>query len=53
MDSKKSTRKKEPSKSNPAATQSGARKLSKWLFEYAGPTMRGPDILKELLAELP
>ena len=43
MDSKKSTHKKKPSKSNPAATQSGAGKLSKWLFEDVGPTMRGPD----------
>ena len=43
MDSEKSTRKKNPSKSNPAATQSGAGKLSKWLFEDVGPTMRGPD----------
>ena len=43
MDAKKSTRKKKPSKSNPAATQSGAGKLGKWLFEDVGPTMSGPD----------
>ena len=43
MDSKNSTRKKKPSNSNQAATQSRARKLSKWIFEDVGPTMRGPD----------
>ena len=43
MDAEKSTRKKNPRKSNPASTQSGAGKLSKWLFEDVGPTMRGPD----------
>ena len=43
MDSEKSTRKKKPSKSNPAATQRGARKLGRWIFEDVGPTMRGPD----------
>ena len=43
MDSEKSTLKKKPSKSNPAATQSGARKIGKWLFEDVVPTMRGPD----------
>ena len=43
MDAENSTRKKKPSKSNPAATQSGAGKLSKWLFENVGPTMHGPD----------
>ena len=43
MDAKKSTRKKKPSKSNPAATQSRAGKLGKWLFEDVGPTMRGPN----------
>ena len=32
MDAEKSTRKKKPSNSNPAATQSGAGKLDKWLF---------------------
>ena len=42
MYAEKSTRKKMPSKSNPSATQSGARKLSKWLFEDVRPTMRGP-----------
>ena len=36
-------RKKKPSKPNPAANQSGVRKLGKWLFEDVGPTMRGPD----------
>ena len=36
-------RKKKPSKSNPAATQSGAGNLSKWLFEDVGPTMRVSD----------
>ena len=44
MDAKKSTRKKKPSKSNPAATQIGAMKLGKWLFEDVGPSMRGPDM---------
>ena len=43
MDYEKSTRKKKPSNSNPAATQSGAGKLGKWLFEDVGPTIRGPD----------
>ena len=43
MDAEKSTRKKNPIKSNPAATQSGAGKLSKWLFEDFVPTMCGPD----------
>ena len=43
MGAEKSTRKKNPSKSNPASTQSKAGKLSKWLFEDVGPTMRGPD----------
>ena len=43
MDSEKSTCNKNPSKSNPAATQSGAEKLSKWISEDVGPTMRGPD----------
>ena len=43
MDAKKSKRNKKPSKSNPAATQSGAEKLSKWISEDVGPTMRGPD----------
>ena len=43
MDTEKSTRKKKPNKPNPAATQSGAGKLGKWLFENVGPTMRGPD----------
>ena len=43
MDAKNSTGKKNPSKSNPAATQNGAGKLSKWLFEDVGPTMRGPE----------
>ena len=43
MDAEKSTRKKNPSNSNPPSTQSGSRKLSKWLFEDVGPTIRGPD----------
>ena len=43
MDAENSTRKKKHSKSNPAATQSRAGNLSKWLFEDVGPTMRGPD----------
>ena len=43
MDTENSTRKKKPNKPNPAANQSGAGKLGKWLFEYFGPTMRGPD----------
>ena len=43
MEAEKSNRKKKPSKSNPAATQSGTGKLGKWLFEDVGPTMRGPD----------
>ena len=43
MDAEKSKSKKKPRKSNPAATQSGAGKLSKWLFEDVGLTMRGPD----------
>ena len=43
MDAEKSTRKKKPSKPNPAANQSGARKLGKWLFEDVGPTLHGPD----------
>ena len=43
MDAKKSTLKKNPSKSNPTATQSGAGKLSKWLFEDVGPRMCGPN----------
>ena len=43
MGAEKSTRKKNPIKYNPSATQSGSRKLSKWLFEDVGPTMRGPD----------
>ena len=42
MEAEKSTRKKTPGKSNPAATQSGAGKLGKWLFEDVGPTMRVP-----------
>ena len=42
MDAEKSTRKKKSRKSNPAATQSGAGKLGKWLFEDVGPTMRVP-----------
>ena len=43
MDAEKSARKKNLSKSNPATTQSGAKKLSKCLFEGVGPTMNGPD----------
>ena len=43
MDAKNYTCKKKSSKSNPAATQSRAGKLSKWLFEYVGPTMCGPE----------
>ena len=43
MYAENSTRKKKPSKSNPAATQSRAGKIGKWLFEDFGPTMRGPD----------
>ena len=42
MDDEKSTRKKKPNKSNPAATQKGAGELRKWLFEDVVPTMRGP-----------
>ena len=43
MDAAKSMRKKNPRKSNPAATQIWAGKLSKWLFEDVGPTMCGPN----------
>ena len=43
MDAKKSTRKKKPRNSNPAANQSGDGKLGKWLFEDVRPTLRGPD----------
>ena len=43
MDAEKYTRKKNPIKSNPDATQSGAGKLGKWIFEDVGTTMRGPD----------
>ena len=43
MDAEKSTRKKNPSKPNPASNQSGAGKLGKWLFKDFGPTMRGPN----------
>ena len=42
-DAKKSTRKKKPSKPNPAANPSGAGKLGKWLFEDVGPTLCDPD----------
>ena len=42
-DAKKSTRKNNPSNSDPTATQSGVGKLGKWLFENVGPTIRGPD----------
>ena len=43
MDAEKSMHKKNTSKPNPAANQSGAGKLIKWLFEDIGPTLRGPD----------
>ena len=43
MDPEKFARKNNPSKPNPAANQSGAGKIGKWLFKYVGPTMRGPD----------
>ena len=43
MDAKKSTQGKKPSKPKPAANQSGARKLGKWLYKDVGPTMRSPD----------
>ena len=43
MDADKSTCRKKPSKPKPAANQSGAGKLGKWLFEDVGPTLRGPN----------
>ena len=43
IDAEKSKRKNNPINSNPAATQSGAGKLGKWIFEDVGTTMRGPD----------
>ena len=43
IDAEKSTRNKKPRIINPAANQSGARKLGKWLFEDVRPTLRGPD----------
>ena len=43
MDAEKSRIKKNPIKSNPAATQNRAGKLGKWLFEDVGPTMHVPD----------
>ena len=43
MDAEKSTRKNNPSNPNPAANQSGAGKIGKWLFEDVGPTLCGPD----------
>ena len=42
MDANNSTHKKKPRNSNPAATQSGAAKLGKWLFEDVGTTSCGP-----------
>ena len=43
MNANKSTCRKNPSKPKPAANQSGAGKLSNWLFKDVGPTKCGPN----------